>query len=514
MRSHVAGVLVLLGTCFIQTAFAIPMHPGVVGTRSHRIERSLELLDQAHGMTPQFRLEQRAWTVFHAADVAAPLDPQRARKWGLEAWELAKRLELGQSRAALQKDALRDVAVADPDLALRLYRKLDLPAQWDAVHQTTEDVRSLGYANTFFKPVWERGGPRYVARLRRLARFLGGTGQYPYAAMSRIAIDISKAHPRSARKIIQDATTYFRRDPGFTSTNKQFVRFILATRAIASAKLLQTGLNAAINGLEAPPRTFTNRTWSITIKTPLGDAKFDSEHQALLFQLLPLLKSVSPGGASQLVKRYASLRDAPAIAIDTPMTWSGSVSMAGTADSARMRLKQDESRVFAVREAAESDPKGALAVANTISDPDLRTIALVWLAPAYAKVNAGESDSWLSEAKAKVPAITEDGKRLQLLAALVRTLANSGHYVDAQPLIGQAFDLGEAVASRDWQDHPESLADSVAGSSELGEIAASVIQLDAASEAVISRINHVQNDPLRAQLLIEAARGIAEKGAD
>ncbi len=507
----IAILVALLGVaCAPHAAAAVPPRPRFATADSHSLEFSLELLDEAHRISRAFRLEQRAWIVFDATKVAAPLDSQRGKQWALEAWGLSKRLEPGQSRAALQKDALRELAFNDPNLALHLYRQIDLPAKWDAVHQTTEDSRSLGYANTIFKPLWERGGQRYEKRIESLARFLGMTGQYPYAAMSKIALDVSRRDPKHAGKILEDATRYFRRDPGFTSTNQQFVKFILATRKISSPQVLRSELNAAVDGLRAPPRAFVHRTWNITITTPSGDAKFNSQDQALLFQLLPILKSVLPEEASQLLTRYDSLRSAPSITVDTPLVWTGSVSMEGTADPARMQLKADESRMFRAQSMAGVEPKEAVSLAKQINDPDLRLLALVSLVPAYSTVNAAESESWLAAAQSHLAEVKENSKKLRLVTAVISAELALGRYAEAQSLVQQAFELGEAVFSQDLHEKPDQLADSVAGYGELSDLTTSLVKMDEAQGATVSRIRRMQNDMLRAELLISAARGIAD----
>jgi hypothetical protein len=511
MRRPLLIALVLFGTRIGSHATVpSPFGPSFDTTRSQSVERSLHLLDEAYQLSHPFRLEQKAWIIFYATEVAAPIDPRRGNQWALEVWDLAKQLEPGQSRAALQKNALRDLAINDPDRALRLYRRQDLPSQWGAVHNTTEDPRSLGYANTIFKPVWERRGAPYFSRLESLARFLGATGQYPYAAMSKIALDESKSGNRHPRKILRDATKHFQRDPGFMTTNKEFVKFILATRKIASAQALRAELNAAIAALEAPPRNFAKQTWRITATTPLGNASFDSQNEALLLQLLPIVKNAMPERAPELLNRYASLRNAPAITADMPVVLTGVVSLEGTANAARMQSRADEGRLYKVQSTAEANPQEALSTAREISDPYLLTVALVSLVPAYSKVDAKEADSWLSDAKSQLGLFSDQGKKLRLMTAVVRAQVALGEDKEAEPLIQQAFDLGEAVFSLDMQGNPNELSYSIAGYDELTDLTASVVKAEVNQAATISRIARVRNDVLRATLLISAAKGILE----
>ena len=509
MRASVI-VLALFGTSLSSHAIApMPFISSLDVSRSHSVERSLELLDEAHQISRAFPPEQKAWIVFDAADVAAPIDSRRGNQWTLEVWNLAKQLKLGQSRIALQKNALRDLAINDPDHALRLYRQQDLPSKWDSPHNGTEDSRSLGYPNTIFKPVWERRGQPYLSRLVSLARFLGATGQYPYAAMSKIALDVSSDNGRPD-KILRDATKYFQRDPGFATTNQQFVRFILATRKIASPQVLRAELKAAIAELEGPPRAFAKQTWRLTATTPMGNANFDSQNEALLFQLLPIVKIDMLEEAAKLLKRYASLRNAPAITVDTPVVLAGSVSLEGTADPGRMQSRADESRAYRVQSTAAANPKEALSIARQISDPYLQMVALVSLAPAYSKVDAKEADSWLSDAESRLASVSDNGKKLRLMTAVVRAQVALGRDKEVESLIQQTFDLGEAVFSLDMHDNPNELSYSVAGYDELTDLTTSVVKAEANQTATVSRIGKVKNDVLRAALLISAARGISE----
>jgi hypothetical protein len=186
--------------------------------------------------------------------------------------------------------------------ALFVCKQEDLPSSWDAVHNVTEDSRFLGYGNIFFKSVWEKGGMPYRAKLANVARFFGQTGQYPYAAMSHIAVDIAPSDPPKVGRILRDATRYFQRDPGFIATNQEFIRFVLATRKIASPKILRKELMVATAALQQQPRTFKTRTYRVSVTTPRGTAAFGSQNEALLFQLLPMMKISVPKIAAELLE--------------------------------------------------------------------------------------------------------------------------------------------------------------------------------------------------------------------
>ena len=64
--------------------------------------------------------------------------------------------------------------------------------------------------------------------------------------------------------------------------------------------------------------------------------------------------------------------------------------------------------------------------------------------------------------------------------------------------------------SQDLHEKPDQLADSVAGYGELSDLTTSRVKMDEAQGATVSRIRKMQNDMLRAELLISAAKGIAD----
>ena len=509
MRCRIAVGLLLFEAMVGAGATATSPRPQRHPADSVAVEPSVQLLDEAYRTSQEFPVDQRAWLILDAVDVAAQHHPIRAQKWALEVWKLSMQLSLGQDRIALQKDALRDLAFTNAGLALKLYRKQDLPSAWDAVHQTTEDARAFGYAGTIFKPLWEQHGRPYLRRLENLARFLGATGQYPYAAMSRIALDISASERRPAENILRDAVSCFPRDPGFVTSRQEFVKFILATRGIATSRILRDELNVAVTALENPPEAFAKQLWQVTVTTPQGPVNFDSQNEALLFELLPSVRDAMPARAADLLNRHPRLRGAPALAAGTPVSLSGVVSLAGKKDAARMQARLDESRVYKVQVMGTEDPKQALSIAEQIGDPYLRTLALVSLAPAYSGIDSRQADSWLSDAGSRLISVTDDDKQLQLMASIVHAQVAMGKVNEADSLWRHAFDLGEAIFTLVLHSSPAKPAESLAGYDQLADLTVSLTKSPVYQTATIARIRTVKNDLLRSALLVSAAKGLA-----
>jgi sulfur transfer complex TusBCD TusB component (DsrH family) len=353
----------------------------------------------------------------------------------------------------------------------------------------------------------------YRAKLENVARFFGQTGQYPYAAMSHIAVDIAPSDPLKVGRILRDATRYFQRDPGFISTNQEFVRFILATRNIASPKILRKELMVATTALQQQPRTFKNRTYRVSMTTPRGTAAFGSQNEALLFQLLPLMKISVPKIAAELLERYPSLRLAPEITVDTPIAYAGSVSLGGTADPARMQSALDEGRAFKVQMMAASDPATALSIAQQITDSTLRHLAQVSLVPAYARVHPEQANAWLADAQSMLPSISDAGKKLRLMSAVALAQIKLGKYSEAIPWIAQVFALAEDLFMRERRQNPSEPSYALTGYDELSDLTENLSETAAQQSSLIARIETVSDEVLRARLLTAFAKAALHESA-
>src|SRR5262249_21788664 len=335
---------------------------------------AVALLDEADNLSRSFRLQERANTLLDLAQAAATFNPEQSDRWSLELFEATRKMPLGQFRAAMQKNALRTLAVHDPRRALALYRALDLPARWQKPGEMVEDVRAFG-PGTVFQPAWKTGGLSCLNEISKLARYLGGTGQYPYQVMADIAVDV--AHDsKKARRILADATANFRRDPGFSTSNQQFVQFLIRTHRLADESLLRSELRAAVQAIRRDEGKAIHPPFIISVTTPLGDATFNSRNDFLLFRLMPLLSRHLPEEAQEVLQSHPEVRAAPRIEADTPVQSAAAVAPSGVVDKQRMQQALDEHRLMQVQNMAAVQSEQARAIADQIENPDLRAIAM------------------------------------------------------------------------------------------------------------------------------------------
>lgn len=466
---------------------------------------ALQLLNQAVKLSSSFSASERVDSLTDASEIASRVDPNRAKTWAEEAFALTKKIAMGQFRAAMQKNALRILASVDPADAMRLYREQDLPSQWLKPDEMVEDPRALSDPS-IFSVIWSSQDGKSLLELVSLAEYLGTTGQYPYHAMGEIAADLSNNDPRHGRAIVAAAIRAYQHDPGFSSTNSQFALFILRVRGSTNRRLLKKAVEVAVDGIQHPrTATRTRATYRLTVTTPLGSGEFSSEREYLLFRLLPVVRRVAPRLAEGLIEQYPALKRAPAITEETPVQAAGAISQSGSAPNERMRATLDASLVFQASRVGESDSVQAIQLADQISDPVLKVLALVLIAP-YEK-NKSKATKWLEAGEEELNSVSNNLEKLQLMTAIIKSEIRMGDLAGAGRMVDDALSLGEQLYETDRHAHPDELGYLITGADNLAQLAYAAAEIR--GDQVAMFIDRISDPMLRVRLLISAARAIA-----
>src|ERR1019366_9999134 len=110
-----------------------------------------------------------------AARILLDLPPE-----AIQALEAARNLSIPTDRPAMEKNVLITLARIDLVEAERLYITQDAPSS-----QVGEDARADG-ADQLFNIIWAKDGKSGLPAIRRIALWLGETGQFPYRAIGRV----------------------------------------------------------------------------------------------------------------------------------------------------------------------------------------------------------------------------------------------------------------------------------------------------------------------------------------
>ncbi len=450
---------------------------------------------------------ERAILLSFLSRLAAEYHLKYARPWAEENFRLAQQLPMTWNRVAIEKNAVVALSYGDPRRAINLLRIVDLPVA-DAAGSFPEDVRADS-AKIIFANYWLFAKHAGLANIRSTASYLGQTGQYPYRAVTKIVTDvaISKKQPHQlsddARTLILDAYASYGRGSKFESEDAEFVEFLQALRSILPPPLFRQGLELAVERLLKGASTTSTMSYVANVHTDKGTATFRSVEDKLLFDLLPTIREVDPAWAKQIVQRDPALAqingDAGRVASS-----EGVFSTAGSADQQDYGLQQ--SRAYAAGDLAKSNPREALEMAQTISNPALRTVALANIANVIGKSDPGQALDIEKNIGGTIPAIRDSQDRLLASASLARTAASARDMTTFRANVEKCFVLGEELFEEDLIAHPGRPTYDAPAYHVLNDLVNYSVPVD--PSIVTAAVDGIQNNALKAFLLQDLAAGL------
>jgi hypothetical protein len=241
---------------------------------------------------------------------AGVTDPKKITAWSKELFSLAFGMPVGWDRIAAEKNALVPLSRIDPQLAINLFSKVEVP-QADPDGEFPEDVRADA-AIEIFSNYWRFAGSTGLPRIESLARHIGDTGEYPYRAMGRILKELVKLPATEGalrgNKIFSEAITYYVRGSKFLNRDEEFLEFLQNAKSAISRAEYQQALRTFVRRLttEAP----TDENYIAEIGTTGRTFRFADENKTLLFRTLPLIAETNFVWAQELMGQYPELKHA------------------------------------------------------------------------------------------------------------------------------------------------------------------------------------------------------------
>jgi hypothetical protein len=374
-------------------------------------------------------------------------------EWAQEALRIASQLPPDWNRLAIQKNALVVLSYADPDHAMALLRSLDLPVE-DGNGVFPEDVRSDA-ARTIFKNYWIQRKLSGLDEVRSTAAYLGQTGQYPYMAVGFILNDVishqktaNSEIPGAAWSILFDAYASYQRGSKFRTEDEEFVNFLESLRTLLPPARLKSGVEIAVERLTLQKEPAEYQYIS-RVQTQKGTASFHNQADALLLDLLPLVREVDAALADKLLENNQALKQVGA-AGSTVLASEGAIVTGSSVSPEEQEHALQTARAQEVREIASNQPEQALALSKTIADPALRSTAMADVAESRP-TQAGEIQSAIAKI---VPTIHTGEERLVVLSALAKASWAAGDIEGFHDALGKSFALGEELFEEDMDARP------------------------------------------------------------
>ncbi len=467
------------------------------------------VLARAYDISRDLPPDTRAGVLSLLVPAAGQLMVKQGKQWADELFALADDLPPGsvQQRTA-QSSAIVAVARFDVNHAAELLAKM--PAAPAEQATPGMDRRSMA-ARTIFQEMLSQRGMAALDDIRQQARQLGETGQYPYAALVPILFrrNMEDENAETLRSLFAEALDYYRRSSVTVSNENEFTVFLRAAADRVPPDLARDAAQEIASHLVRVADLARNDSMTYRANTTQGLIDYGNPAQPLARDMLDLLRTLDARLADSLASKVPSL-DQPAPGFDyglyVPQPGSGPAGGQSTGLPNQARRAATMSRVQSL---ARRDPKAALAVAQNISDPQIRASALASLASRFGG-DSQQSRSIFEQAEKAADAIDSASGKVAAYQSVAVAASGVGDSVTARDVVQRGFAMLDSVIRQQDDVHPErrqANARTGYGFSGLARVGARFIP-----EYTLAAIENLSDPEVRAYLLIAAAQGLRPPG--
>jgi len=444
----------------------------------------------------------RAVLMFRVADTAARHRMPESTGWARRAFSLAAGLPKDWNRMALEKNDLLALAQTRPQEALQLLGTIEGP-DFTGDTPVAEDPRADA-ARQIFADAFKAGGLSTLPSLDSVSRYLGQTGQYPYAAWGTLFSTFFGADPDDLRQELRVAVFFYSRAENRTrSQDEDYLEMAEAVQSIAAASEMREAVDAGVNRLESekPP---DNEVFLAKSGPPESRVSFDNEQTALLYRWLPLAQKFDPVLCKSIVEKVGTIpakesgQQVSAVIIGD----KGAVSPAVKQDIAD-RMQEE----LVIGEASKA-PELAMADANRIVSLAIRSDALAQAALAVTDENAAWRGKFLAASKSALDDATpKDVSYLHAFADLTASCDDLRMKDQALAGVRAGLDLGVEIVSESADSHPETPAMLLRGYADLAQLVAIGMRLDSAP--ILRAVRNLANGAVKVNLMVDIADALA-----
>lgn len=498
-------VIALLWTCSLFSATkASSKKPAPKDNRDPRDK--LSVLVESYNLSKELVPEDRAVLLNLICYTAGQHRVPYTVSWAEENYLLARQLPMDWNRVAIEKNAVVAISYLQPKRAMSLLKVMDLPVA-DPDGSIAEDVRSDGAA-LVFKNFYAQQKTSALPSIRQTAVFLGTTGQYPYPAVEGIILDLAPKTtlrenlPVEVTSLISDAFASYRRSSNYRTEDREFAHFLKALHPILPAALFREGLTIAVERLstEKSIPLGNNLAYISHVNTVNGEATFDRPEDAILFDLLPLVREVDPAWATRIIEQNQALQQGGGNTGKTIDSRAGVY----TTKPEDQGFVSDYVKLQSVNVMVEeNNPEEAWKVSQSISNSALKASAMAAVGSAFA-TSSPDRTKGIEDTISNAIAETKDANdRLVSLSALTRTAAAAKDQIRFLDALHRSFVLGEELFQEELETHPLKPVMSITSYDALKGVVLGGFGFDPRS--TLGAIDQVRNTSLKAYLLLDYA---------
>lgn len=473
----------------------------------------IDLVEQSHSISTHLYSYERAYALLtllkNSKEIVSPTEYE---KWCLELFEVSHDVSNGWDRVALEKNSLVHLSAVNSSRALKLLKTVENP-QPQVDGSFPEDVRADA-AYEIFRNSWadQKQSSDKLALLPRIvetARWIKDSqGEYPYAAMGEIAKQLFtlKTAEKDIEAIVREALdAYEKSEYKFTNRNREFASFLKNVKdVVPDPDIRSEAAKAFVNRLLQSPK---DMDYQVEFQTPTGNVFVTDDRFALLFGTFPAIRELAPAFATELEGKYPDLRKAdPRMIIIS----GGYVSLVKDPTEAHALHKKafEVSIVGKIKKISDADLKQATALATYLSDEAMHIQGYTALVPALTKSDAVKAQSVYDTERTRLQELRNPDDHLLGLVSL----AQAAYYVKDDPNVSEltvaAIEEGAALFEQDSRVRPDWPPSGRRGFRDLTELVA--FGTGHHQALLIDRVQRIQNESLKANLLSIAAKGLSK----
>ncbi len=469
-----------------------------------------QLLEESYQLSTGFSQRERLYYLTRLARISVDYAPaQKVEQWCMDLFTLAHHQPVGWDRVATEKNALVPLSRINPNKAMQLLPQVEEPQP--TINGTfPEDLRAVA-AEDIFQNYWRAVGPHGLSAIESEARHIGVTGEYPYHAMAQVILELTKTQNTDhteADHIFTDALKFYRgQSSKFLDRDEEFLSLLRSVGSSISSALLLEALHVFVDRITAPTAEREAETLRIQILAPGGVFEFNDRSKADLFVIFPMIRENDPVWAARLARQDPELLKAREI-----MSISYTFATPGHPTPEQLLLVRtdmlEKSILTKVKELQGTDPKAALALAQRLTDPNVRLSGLSAIVPGMMKTDPAKAKSIYAQQLKELSLVKNVPQRLSALVAV----AQAAHYVGDDSsciqLSAEALDIGTKLFETNRSQIPDQSVTRLSGFQDLAQLGRFGGGHDL--RWMVERVRQVQDIELKAYLLMYVAEGMAD----
>jgi len=465
-------------------------------------QQILDLLERSHAANDEVLPEQKATLLARQISMVSRLNAETAEKWAQELFQLGDDQADDQKRARMQVMAIQMVSQGDPEFGLKLLHRIKPVAENDASVLSSASLISAA-ASSVFQGLARDKGESQLPRLRQEALRMASESQYPYSAMAGAAIELTRDHRRgdsdsasnqnaTIEAVFDEAVSNYERSVPTWSGNADFGRMVQRLAYQVPKEKVRHALEVFVNNVQTTPSP--SGVW-MKVDSSAGATQMSDPVEISLYQFLSLLNEFDPELLKQVVEAHPRLGRNVAMggSVATSSGYAGATSARTTDPNQMTRLR--------AQSMASWNPDNALAMTQSITDPNMRAVTMGSVAERIAGDDSSRAMQLLDQAQ-KTAGDSQDLKtELQLLASRAEVAQATNNSAMLRESLRQGFEVGDQLLRQEQDSNQGQVSWYM-----LGSLVQTGIKSD--PDLTLSYINSFSLPYVRAELLLDAAQSL------